>query len=288
MDAAKSVTATFALLPVQLTVATTGTGSGSVTSPAGIDCGSTCQVTVANGTSVTLTAAPAVGSTFTGWSGACTGASATCVVSMNAAKSVSATFTVLTYDLTVAKAGTGSGTVTSSPAGIDCGATCVATLAHGTNVTLTAVPAAGSSFTRWNGACSTTSTTCIVPMSAAKSVTATFAALTFHLTVAKAGTGNGSVTSTPAGVTCGATCENDFANGSTVTLTAAASAGSSFTAWSGACSGASTTCTVSMSAARSVTATFTLLPVHLTVAKAGTGNGSVTSSPGRHHLRRNV
>jgi len=66
-------------------------------------------------------------------------------------------------------------------------------------------------------------------------------AQTFHLTVAKAGTGNGSVSSSPAGIACGATCENDFANGSTVTLTAAAAAGSSFTAWSGACNGASAT-----------------------------------------------
>ena len=66
--------------------------------------GATCQVTVANPTSVTLTAAAATGSSFTGWSGACTGTAATCVVSMNAAKSVTATFALLPVQLTVAAA----------------------------------------------------------------------------------------------------------------------------------------------------------------------------------------
>ena len=75
--------------------------------------------------------------------------------------------------LTVAKAGDGAGTVTSSPAGIDCGATCTASITDGTAVTLTAIPATGSTFTGWSGDCSGSST-CVVTMSAAKSVTATF------------------------------------------------------------------------------------------------------------------
>jgi hypothetical protein len=77
-----------------LTVTKTGTGSGTVTSsPPGIDCGSTCSAHFPSGTSVTLTASPNTGSTFTGWSGACTGSSPTCVVSMTQAKIVTATFT---------------------------------------------------------------------------------------------------------------------------------------------------------------------------------------------------
>ena len=74
-----------------LTVNKAGTGSGTVTG-AGISCGSTCSATYANGTSVTLTAAAASGSTFSGWSGACSG-TATCVLSMTAARTVTATFT---------------------------------------------------------------------------------------------------------------------------------------------------------------------------------------------------
>jgi hypothetical protein len=56
-----------------------------------INCGSTCSASYASGTSVTLTAIAASGSTFAGWSGACTG-TATCTVSMNAARTVTATF----------------------------------------------------------------------------------------------------------------------------------------------------------------------------------------------------
>ena len=75
------------------------------------------------------------------------------------------------------------------------------------------------------------------------------------LTVAKTGTGTGTVTSAPAGINCGSTCSASFASGASVTLTAAAASGSTFAGWSGACTGTAT-CTVSMSAARSVTATF--------------------------------
>ncbi|HOE40873.1 MAG TPA: DUF1566 domain-containing protein [Rhodoferax sp.] len=83
-----------------LTVTGNGTGSGTVISaPAGIDCGSTCSASFNTGSVVTLTAAPASGSTFTGWTaGACTNADADstriCQVTMDAAKSVAATFSL--------------------------------------------------------------------------------------------------------------------------------------------------------------------------------------------------
>src|SRR5262249_33144494 len=77
--------------------------------------------------------------------------------------------------LTVARAGTGAGVVTSSPAGINCGTSCSATFSSGTVVTLTASPVAGSSFSGWSGACSGTGP-CHVTMSAARSVTGTFTA----------------------------------------------------------------------------------------------------------------
>ncbi|MGB3941599.1 MAG: toxin TcdB middle/N-terminal domain-containing protein [Candidatus Manganitrophaceae bacterium] len=75
-----------------LTLTKSGTGSGSITSnPVGLDCGATCTPSFALSTSVALTATSSVGSTFTGWSGACTGTGA-CNVTMDAAKSVTATF----------------------------------------------------------------------------------------------------------------------------------------------------------------------------------------------------
>ena len=77
-----------------LTVTKAGNGAGAVSSnPAGIDCGGTCSVSYNSGTSVTLTATPTTGSLFAGWSGACTGTGA-CVVVMDQARSVTATFNV--------------------------------------------------------------------------------------------------------------------------------------------------------------------------------------------------
>jgi hypothetical protein len=78
------------------------------------------------------------------------------------------------YALTVATAGTGSGSVTSSPAGISCASDCTESYAIGTVVTLTTTPAAGSTFAGWSGGGCTGTGACVVTMSAATSVTATF------------------------------------------------------------------------------------------------------------------
>jgi hypothetical protein len=86
------VSTTAAPAGLVLEVDKAGTGLGTVKSaPAGIDCGSTCSAGFAPGTSVTLTATPAVSSTFTGWSGACSG-TGTCTVSLTQARSVTAGF----------------------------------------------------------------------------------------------------------------------------------------------------------------------------------------------------
>jgi hypothetical protein len=173
MNGAKSVTATFALQTFALTASKSGSGNGTVTSsPAGINCGADCSESYSSGTSVTLTGTAATGSTFTGWSGACTG-TGTCTVTMDAAKSVTASFALQTFTLTTNKLGSGSGTVTSSPVGINCGSDCSEPFTSGTSVTLTATAAAGSIFTGWSGACTGTGS-CMVTMDAAKSVTATF------------------------------------------------------------------------------------------------------------------
>ncbi len=78
---------------------------------------------------------------------------------------------------------------------------------------------------------------------------------TFVLSVSK--TGSGSVTSSPSGINCGSSCSASYTSGTSVTLSASAASGYSFTGWSGACSGSNASCTVSMTAARSVSATFT-------------------------------
>ncbi|HVG08457.1 MAG TPA: InlB B-repeat-containing protein, partial [Thermoanaerobaculia bacterium] len=255
MDQARSVTATFSVANHELTVSLSGAGSGSVmSSPAGIDCGSDCSESYSYNTVVTLTATPATGSVFDGWSGDCTGTDP-CNVTMDQARSVTATFSVATFDLTVNLAGPGSGSVSSSPAGIDCGSDCSETYEYNTEVTLTATPAVGSVFGAWGGACSGTDP-CVVTMDQARSVTATFEVGSFVLSVAKAGDGAGTVTSSPAGINCGADCSESYAYNTAVTLTATPyPVLSAFTGWSGACSGTGP-CNVTMDQARSVTATF--------------------------------
>lgn len=183
-------------------------------------------------------------------------------------------------ELNVAKAGSGAGKVTSSPAGIDCGSNCgadVAEFEEGTVVTLTQSASAGSKFIGWSGDCTGTGT-CEVTMSAAKSVTATFDDIPDQtLTVTKAGTGSGTVTSSPAGINCGSTCAFGFEEGSEVTLTAAPAAHSTVSGWTGCASNPTpSTCKVTMSAAKAVTATFALDSHTLAIVKAGTGSGSVT------------
>jgi hypothetical protein len=166
--------------------------------------------------------------------------------------------TVSTFPLTVVKGGTGAGTVTSTPAGIDCGGTCSASYAAATSVTLSAAAASGSTFDGWSGAGCGGTSTCVVPMSTAQTVNATFTSqvTTYTATVTKAGTGSGTVTSTPSGISCGSTCSAPFQSGTSVTLTATPAAGSTFAGWSNGCTGTAT-CILSMTLARSATATFT-------------------------------
>jgi hypothetical protein len=86
------------------------------------------------------------------------------------------------------------------------------------------------------------------------------AAPRFTLTVSKAGSGSGTVTSSVGAINCGAVCASDFDAGTSVTLTATATYGSTFTGWSGACTGTAS-CTVTMDAAKAATATFGLVDV---------------------------
>jgi uncharacterized repeat protein (TIGR02543 family) len=159
--------------------------------------------------------------------------------------------------LTTAKAGNGSGTVSSLPLGVSCGTTCVRNFNFGTSVVLTASPATGSSFTGWSGAGCSGTGTCTVALNAAKSVTANFALQSRSLTVKKSGNGVGKVTSAPAGVSCPKACLTSFLYGTGLTLTATPSKKAVFSGWTGDCAGKSKTCPLSMTADHTATAKFT-------------------------------
>jgi trimeric autotransporter adhesin len=142
------------------------------------------------------------------------------------------------FTLTVALAPgeTGTGSVGSSPGGINCpGTACSASFGSGDVVLLFASPFPGSIFTGWTGPCITTAPLeCSVTMSAAESVTATFSSPpTVTVSIAANGLGTGTVTSTPAGINCPATCTAAFTSGTSLTLTAAPAAGSVFKGWMG-------------------------------------------------------
>jgi hypothetical protein len=163
---------------------------------------------------------------------------------------------VAQHTLTVTKNGSGTGTVTSSPAGIDCGATCSADFDSGTEVVLTAVAASGSRFSGWSDESCPGTGTCTVTMNGDMSVTATFVKQ-YTLTVSENGTGSGTVTSSPAGISCPPTCSAAYDTGTSVVLSAQAASGSTFSGWSGGdgCSGTGT-CTVVMSSDKAATASF--------------------------------
>jgi hypothetical protein len=183
-----TIVPTYTMIPgllKTLTVSKSGSGAGTVTSnPSGINCGSTCSYMFFTGTVVTLTPTPSVFSSFDGWSG-----DADCsdgVVTMGSSKNCTAKFksTIMTIvptytmipgllkTLTVSKSGSGAGTVTSNPSGINCGSTCSYMFFTGTVVTLTATPTAGSVFVGYSGNADCTDGS--VTMGTNKNCTATF------------------------------------------------------------------------------------------------------------------
>jgi hypothetical protein len=256
-----------------------GAGAARVAStPAGIDCGAACSADFLKGTGVTLVVS---GAGFTGWSGACQG-TGSCVVALGTDTAVSAAFSgvPVTANLTVSRTGSGAGTVTSTPAGIDCGSTCSARFAQG-SVQLTATPAAGSSFAGWtsgtgNASCAGTGV-CAIALAADSSIVATFTLNSVQVTVtasvASANGGGGTVSCSANGGAAG-TC-GSYAPGTQVTLTAQPNGVSNFTGWSGGgCSGTAP-CTLTVTSNVAVTANFNRPTLNVQVA----GAGRVTSSP---------
>lgn len=224
-------------------------------------CTANCSNTYPGNAAVTLTATPAVGSEFAGWSGACSGTAPRCTVIMSAARSVTASFNKLpTFVLSYTKAGTGNGSVAFAPRGTDasCAESCSPEFLPGTRVSLIPAAAPGSIFKGWQGACVGTRS-CRVTMTEARSVTATFDLLpAFTLSYDAQGSGTGTITFTrPTGIDpCTGDCSRSFTIGTRVLLRAEAAAGSTFTGWGGICRGRRG-CAVPMNMARDVTATFT-------------------------------
>ncbi|HET9153682.1 MAG TPA: hypothetical protein VFN85_06175 [Solirubrobacterales bacterium] len=285
LKADTDVSARFERLPQHLlTVTRAGSGAGTVTSePAAIDCGSTCAEEVGEGLIVTLTAVAEPHSTFTGWTvagepSACPG-TGTCQVQMNSDTEVTATFAAIPQrSLEIAKTGSGTGAVSSEPAGIDCGPTCAFDFDAGTTVTLFATADPGSVFAGWSGGGCSGTGSCQVSLGESRGVEAQFDEALHQVTVTVGGSGGGEVVSSPAGISCGGNCSQRFAEGTAVTLTAQPAPGSTFAGWSGACTGRRL-CQIVLRQDAAVSAEFRPTRHTLAVVVSGTGNGTVTDSP---------
>jgi hypothetical protein len=145
------------------------TGAVAMTTPSAFECGG-CSLLLDLGTPVTLVARPATGARFSGWSGACTGTAA-CVITLDAATSVTATFARPVFRLTVGLSG--KGRVASTPAGVSCPGRCSASFPSQTKVRLRANAAARYQFAGWTGACRGKSA-CVVLADRNRAVRATF------------------------------------------------------------------------------------------------------------------
>ena len=289
MNSAKTLSARFDPASYPLTV--TVTGNGKVTG-SGIDCGAgtsgACVARPAAGSTVTLSAAPVGDADFAGWSGACTGTGA-CTVTMSAARSVGASFQAATRSLTIAIGGGGAGSVTGP--GVNCsgssGTTCTTAWTPGAVVSLTATPSGNSPFGGWGGACTGTGA-CTVTMDGAKTVTASFLAGLYRLTVSPQGTGGGTVAAvdgagSPLPLSCtvkggvASGCTLDLPGGTKVTLVAVSDATSVFSGWAIACVGTAP-CSVTLSTNRTVAARFDPSQYLISLATTGYGKGTVSGS----------
>jgi len=218
------------------------------------------------GTVVTLTATPATGYTFTGWSGDLTGSTNPTTITMDADKTVTGTFVAVpSYTLTTTASPGLGGTIAKSPS--------QSSYASGTVVTLTATPSPGYTFTGWSGDLSGATNPTTITMSTNRSVTAVFQAetLMYTLTTTASPSAGGTISRFPNVAS--------YASGTVVTLTAIPASGYTFAGWSGDLSGATNPTTITMSTNRSITATFTGLPKYTLTPSAGTGGTITPSTP---------
>jgi|GEM_PF-7059530 len=241
-----------------------GVGSGFVVvNPLGRNCSNTtCMYDFTLGDSVDLVATPGNNSQFLGWTGDCTGTAA-CTLTMDGAKQVGAVFAA--FELTVAV--TGTGTVAFDTPVAVCPPNCTQTYGGASQtVTLTPTPGAGQAFGGFSGAC-TGFTPCTLLMDATKTVNAAFGtARTLQIT--KAGAGQGVVASDDGGIDCGSACNHDYVNGTMVTLTATPISGHTFGGFSPSASCVTmtaNTCVLTMDAAKTMTATFNVMGIDLTI-----------------------
>jgi hypothetical protein len=278
-DAMEEIAVAFAPSSVPVTVAIAGNGTGNVAG-AGITCatGNTgdCSENQPFDSTYVLVATASAGSTFAGWDamGACAGVrTPRCEIKVDQSNAVTATFTLRTFRIQSSTTGgfDGSSTVLRNPVGAACvpaSADC-SMYGFGTDVTLTATPGAGSSFVRWTGdaaSCAGNASCPFADLSANKQVGAEFAARSYQVDVEVTGAGLITSKEMPPRINCtsgGSSCAAAYPHNSSVTLEADTQvplppgvAGLRFVGWSGACTGSAQCSLGSLTASKSVGASF--------------------------------
>ena len=210
---------------------------------------------VPHGQAAGCTATPQTGFQFTGWTGDCAGTGACQFTNVTSAHSVGATFAPITYAIATPAVTGGSVNCTANP------------VPHGQDTICVASPAMGYHFTHWSGDCAGTASACILyNVTSPRSVGATFVLNTYSIGIVPA-PANGTVTCTP----------NPVTHGQDASCTATPDAGYHFTSWSGDCTGTGACQFTSVTASRTVSATFT--PNTHSIATLAAVNGTVTCTP---------
>jgi subtilisin family serine protease len=249
-------------------------GSGAVTStPTGINCpAASCTAEFMPRTEVTLTAVASNGVAFNGWQGACSGATTTCTLAINEARTTIAQFGGPS-SLSIELSGNGSARITSSPAGINCPSTCTAVFPTGTVVKLSAALASDSYLQDWGvSGCSASESTCSVTLGTDTSIVVV-AAPKVSISISLPGKGSAQITSSPAGISCPSTCNAAFLPGTLIKLSAAVASNSYLQTWGlSGCTSSASTCSITLDADTSIAVAVepkVLMPVTIS------GQGSV-------------
>jgi uncharacterized repeat protein (TIGR02543 family) len=271
MDGNKSVTAYFAENQYILTINTEGNGS-VIKNPD--------QDTYLHGDEVELTATPATGWTFTGWSGDLTGNDNPATIVMDSNKTVTATFTAIEYTLTVNV--TGSGSVNKDPD--------KSTYQYGDEVELAAVPASGWHFDNWSGDLSGTTNPEKITINGNKTVMATFSenpANCHTLILSRTGQGSTPIADPASSTGC---ATGTYLAGETINLSGATPAtGWHITGWTGTANNSSTDSTNSLTMpASDHTARVIYERDSVTLIVNVTGNGFVNQVPPGPYLYGDV
>lgn len=179
----------------------------------------------------------------------------------------------------VRKAGTATGEVTSGDGKIYCGPQCEHLYRTGDRLELSAVPAPKAHLAGWSSPCDESVEPCAFLVAGDTEVTATFDLTVFDTTVRLIGSGAGTVTSGDGFIDCPrAACGHDYLEESTVVLSAVAAAQSKFLGWrGGGCAGDASSCTVSATVSRTISAEFEA--IILSVSRLGEGGGAIVSNP---------